>query len=384
MNRTTIAVLAGIIILAVAVWFLVLPDGQQEPAVMADAAEGQHSEVEGLVELSAEQIRTSGIEVVPVQRGTAVDLIFPATIAANPTSSARIDARASGVVRSLSKTLGDFVRRGEIVARIESAEAAGLASQANMARARVTELSAAYERERRLFEENVTARQDLEGARANLDVARSELERANAAVASAGVGSDGRSLAVTSPLSGRITAAPIVLGSFVSPGAELYRVVDPAGLQVEVAIPAADVGRIAPGDEAALVMTGGVEVAARVRSITPSLDAESRSATAVLSLSRPVPGLQPGAFVQARLRPSGETDANRIAVPEDAVQLVEGQEMVFARTGDGFVATPVQTGERSAGRITILSGLASGARIATVNAFLLKAELGKEDAEHGH
>ena len=379
MNRRALAISAGIIILALAVWFLILPDSQNEAVVPPEAAEEEHEGVEGLVELNAEQIRTSAIEVAPVQLGAAVELTFPATVAANSTSVAQIDARASGVIRSVSKTLGDYVRRGEPVARIESAEAAALASQLNAARARVTELSAAYERERRLFEANVTARQDLEAARANLAVARSELERTEAAVAASGVAGDGRSLAVVSPLSGRITAAPIVLGSFVNAGEELYRVVDPSGLQVEVAIPAADAARISPGDAAALLMLGG-EVSARVRSVTPSLDAESRSAIAVLSLSRPVPELQPGAFVQARIRPSGETDVNRIAVPEEAVQVLGGREVVFVRTQEGFQARPVQTGERSAGRISILSGIEPGTLIATENAFLLKAELEKEAA----
>ena len=235
-------------------------------------------------------------------------------------------------MRSIGKTLGDYVREGETVARIESADASALASQLSAARARVTELSSAYERERRLFEENVTARQDLEAARANLDVARSELNRSQAAVAAAGVSGDGRSLAVTSPLAGRVTAAPIVLGSFVDAGEELYRVVNPSALQVEVALPSEDASRIQPGDEAALIVGDGREIGARVRSVTPSLDPESRSATAVLNLTRPIPGLQPGAFLQARIRPSGEVDRDRIAVPEDAVQVLEGRDVVFVRT----------------------------------------------------
>src|SRR5690606_29728254 len=123
----------------------------------------------------------------------------------------------------------DYVQRGETLARIESGDAAAMAAQRSAAQARVTELSAAYERERRLFEANVTARQDLEAARANLAVASAELARAEAAVAAAGVSGDGRSLAVTSPLSGRVTAAPIVLGSFVNAGEELYRVLNPSG-----------------------------------------------------------------------------------------------------------------------------------------------------------
>ena len=382
MNRRKLAIVAGIVILAAALLLLLWPDYQADPLAENEAAETELPE--GLVLIDEEQIRTAEIEVAAVQAGAAVELVFPATVVASPTASARIDARASGVVRSVGKTLGDYVRKGETVARIESADAAALASQLSSARARVTELSAAYERERRLFEANVTARQDLEAARANLDVARSELNRSQAAVAAAGVSGDGRSLAVTSPLSGRVTAAPIVLGSFVDAGEELYSVVNPSGLQIEVALPSEDASRIQPGDEAALILGDGREIGARVRSVTPSLDAESRSATAVLTLTRAVPGLQPGSFLQARIRPSGELDQSRIAVPEDAVQVLEGRDVVFVRTRRGFQAREVEIGSRSAGMVTILSGLEPGQRIATANAFLLKSELEKEGAEHGH
>ena len=329
-------------------------------------------------------LTASSIEIEAVQFGAATELVFPATVAAAPSASARIDARASGVVRSVNKTLGDYVRRGEPIARIESADAAGLAAQVAAARARVNELSALYDRERRLFEANVTARQDLEAAQANLQVARSELSRAQAASAAAGVSGDGRSLAVTSPISGQITSAPIVLGSYVSAGEEMFQIVNASGLQVQVALPASDAARIRPGDEATLEFGEEREIGGRVRSITPALDPESRSATAIISLARAVPGLQPGAFLQARIRPSGETDATSISVPESAVQMVEGREVVFVRTRTGFRATPVVTGSRSGGRIVIESGLQNGQRIATENAFLLKAELGKEEAEHGH
>ena len=382
MNRKRLAIIAGIVILVSALMLMFWPDSQVDTHADEEVAETELPE--GLVLIEQEQIRTAEIEVAAVQMGAAVELVFPATVAASPTASARIDARASGVVRSVGKTLGDYVRQGETVARIESADAAALASQLSAARARVTELSAAYDRERRLFEANVTARQDLEAARANLDVARSELNRSQAAVAAAGVSGDGRSLAVTSPLSGRVTAAPIVLGSFVDAGEELYSIVNPSGLQIEVALPSEDASRIQPGDEAALIVGDGREIGARVRSVTPSLDAESRSATAVLTLTRAVPGLQPGSFLQARIRPSGEVDQNRIAVPEDAVQVLEGRDVVFVRTRRGFQAREVETGSRSAGMVTILSGLEPGQRIATANAFLLKSELEKEGAEHGH
>jgi cobalt-zinc-cadmium efflux system membrane fusion protein len=68
-------------------------------------------------------------------------------------------------------------------------------------------------------------------------------------------------------------------------------------------------------------------------------------------------------------------------VPQDAVQTIGNRTVVFVKTSAGFKARTVQAGARSGGLVAILSGLAAGTPIATTNAFLLKAELGKESAE---
>jgi membrane fusion protein, heavy metal efflux system len=383
MKRSQLLALVVLLLLLVALAWAFWPIGSSDHDEHDENSE-QSEAPEGFVLIDENQITASSIGLETVTLGAATEIVFPATVANSPNSAARIDARASGVVRSVRKTLGDYVRRGETIAIIESADAAGLAAQVASARARFNEQSALYEREKRLFDANVTARQDLEAAEANLQVARSELSRAQAAASAAGVSGDGRSLAVTSPISGQVTSAAIVLGSYVSAGEELFQVVHPDGLQVQVALPANDAARIRPGDEATLELGDGREIGGRVRSVTPALDPESRSSTAIISLTGAVQGVQPGAFLQARIRPSGESTPDAISIPEDAVQLIEGREVVFVRIESGFQAMPVVTGTRSGGRIIIQSGLQAGQQIAVANAFLLKAELGKEEAEHGH
>lgn len=363
-------------------WLFFAPESS--PPESDAAATGQSAEASllgSVVRISPAQIKTASISLDEVGAAAPGELILSATVNATPSGLARVDARAGGVVRSISKGLGDYVTRGATLARIESAEAASLAAALSAARARTVELQSAYAREKQLFEANVTARQDLEAAQANLSVARSELSRAQAAVAAAGVSGDGRSLAVTSPLNGRITAAPAVLGSYVAAGDEMFRVVNPNSLQIEVAIPAAEAARIAVGDEAIVAVPGGGEVGARVRSVTPLLDPESRSAVALLSLRRAVPGLQPGAFVETRIRPSRGSGTEGYSVSEEAVQTVEGQDVVFVHVAKGFRVQPVRIGARSGGRIAILSGLKGDETVAGKNAFLIKAEIAKQGEE---
>ena len=91
-------------------------------------------------------------------------------------------------------------------------------------------------------------------------------------------------------------------------------------------------------------------------------------------------------FARALIRPASSQGARGagFVLPEEAVQNVEGRDVVFVRTDDGFLATPVTTGQRGGGRIEIVAGLEPGAVVAGRKAFVLKAELGKGDAGHDH
>jgi len=133
------------------------------------------------------------------------------------------------------------------------------------------------------------------------------------------------------------------------------------------------------GQKSIIDLPDGTTTSARVRAVTPTLSGETRAATAVLDV---IGGrLQPGLAVRVRLFPSRGGASSAIVVPEEAVQSLNARDVVFVRTPKGFKAVPVTTGQRSAGRIEIVSGLAAGQTIATKNAFLLKAELGKGAGE---
>ena len=73
-----------------------------------------------------------------------------------------------------------------------------------------------------------------------------------------------------------------------------------------------------------------------------------------------------------------------LVVPAEAVQSLEGRPVVFVAEPKGFRARPVIAGRAASGRVEILRGLEVGDRIAGKGAFMLKAELGKGEAEHEH
>lgn len=336
---------------------------------------------EGFVPMTVDQIAVNGVAVERIEAGSLeAEILAHATVTAPPDGQALLTARADGAVVRIDKRLGDAVGAGETVALLESREAAAFVADRNAAAARAQAARAAAAREQRLFDAKITARQDLEAAIAARRTAEADLQRADAALRAAGV-VGGRYLAVRSPISGRLTEVDTQLGAYVAAGAELFNVANPRSIQAEAAVPASDAQRIQAGDRAVVELPNGGRVEARVRSVTPALDPESRAATAVLQMAGAPGGLAQGQAVRVRITPRGSR-VSRVVLPEEAIQQVEGRTVVFVQVPGGFQATPVSTGSRSGGRVEILAGVRAGQTVVTRGAFVLKSQLGASEAGH--
>lgn len=380
-NRLYAGVAVAVIVAASAGYGVARLSGPA-PAAAEEEAEHHEEGPSGAVAMPAQVIQASGIGLETVRAGgLASEVLAQATVSAAPGGQALVTARAAGAVTRINVRLGDPVRAGQALAVVESREAAQIAAERSAAVAKATLAQRNLAREKSLFEQRVSPRMDYEVAQAEAAAASAEARRALAAAGAANVTSDGRGVVLASPISGRVTAMTAALGAYVTPEAELFRVADPGRVQVEAALPATEASRVQPGDRARVEMVDGRVLEATVRSVTPGLDPESRTATAVLDVG--AASLQPGLTARARIFPKMAATNTAIIVPDEAVQSVEGRDVVFVRTKEGFQARPVVRGQTSAGRTEIVSGLAAGQQIATKNAFLLKAELGKgEGDEH--
>ncbi|GGB37562.1 metal transporter [Sphingomonas metalli] len=334
------------------------------------------------VAMTQQALSASQITVAPAASGELdAAILASATVEATPDAEAVLTARAPGTVSRIMVRIGDPVRAGQTLALVESRDASQIAADRSAASARVTLAARQLERERGLLAQGVTPRADYEAAQANLAVAQADARRASAAAGAARVSGDGRSVAVVSPVSGRVTNAGANLGQFVAAETELFRVADPRRLQITASVPPADAGRVREGDRVELTTTDGRKIDGRVRSSTGVVDPQSRTATVVITPTSGGSTLAPGQLVQARILASGGAAKSGVMVPQDAVQTLGSDTVVFVRTGQGFRAQPVQVGSRSGGMVAITGGLAAGTQIATTNAFLLKAEIEKESAE---
>ncbi|PIB92801.1 efflux RND transporter periplasmic adaptor subunit [Caulobacter sp. FWC2] len=353
------------------------PAAPEAPA--AAPAEAAHA-AETLT-MGQERITASGVQLQTVTTGgLASEIVAQATVEAEPTGQAVLTARAAGSITQITKRLGDPVRAGDTLALVSSRDAAQISADRSVATAKADLARKVLAREKRLYEQKVSPRQDYETAQSELVVAEAEARRAATAAGASGVSRDGRYVAVISPISGRVTSMAASLGAFVQPETELFRISDPAKIQVDAAVTANDARRIQPGDQAVIETNTGETRTAIVRAVTPGVSEETRSATVVLTLTGGAGVLQPGQLVRARIT-SRQSTSSGFVVSEEAVQTVEGRDVVFVRTKTGFKVQPVTVGQRSAGRVVIAQGLRGGETLAVKNAFLLKAELGKSAEE---
>lgn len=382
-SRTfSLPLVAGALAVAAAFGFgvatLVNKDRPSPPAARAAAAPEAAPPVANAalaeVSIPTEYLAAAKIAVEPVGTGgIQAEILTAGTVTAQPNSEAQVVARAAGNITRIHRQLGDKVRAGDVLAQVESQEAAGMVAERSVAIARSELARKTFERESSLFKQGITPRQEMEAAQAAVSVANSEVQRAAAIAKAAKVSSDGKSIAVVSPIDGKVSGASITLGGYVQPQTELFRVAGNGPAQVEASVSAADIRRVAAGDKATILAANGQPVAAEVRSVTPTVSGASRSATVMLS---PVSGATPlvvGEGVQVRLH-TKQAGAGMV-VPDDAVQNIDGRDVLFVRSKDGFRAQPVLVGQRSGGMAQIISGVRGGELVATRNAFLIKADM---------
>lgn len=350
-------------------------------AASEHAEEAGHAE-EGVVTLTQQQIAEAGIEVVrPTVGGVAGAIEVSATIEGDPQGVQVASAAIGGRLVTLTKNLGQAVARGDVLAVIESREAASLNGQIEAARARVALAQSQLRREQRLFAERVSPEQDLIAARTAATEANIALRLAQQQLAATGGGGGAfNRVTVRSPISGQVIARSATLGQTIAADAELFRVANLSKVTIAMSLLPADAGRVQPG--AQVEVTGpGRRQAARVTFVSPVLDETTRLVPVIASLDNGGGTWRVGETVNASvIVPSGGDKT--VAVPSAAVQMIEDKPHLFVRTATGFKAMPVTLGRRNGGQVIIAKGLSGGERIASTNSFTLKAELGKGEAEH--
>jgi cobalt-zinc-cadmium efflux system membrane fusion protein len=360
-------------------------DEHTEHGEHAEEKEGAHAD-DGVIHFTPNQITVAGITVAtagPKHLDTFIRM--PGQIALNEDRTAHVTPRAAGSVRDVSADLGQQVRKDQVLASIASADIAGQRGALTAAQKRVDYARRTVATERTLWEEKITARQDLLKAEQELveaEVARETVRQQLQALGAAG-GGGSNLLAIRAPFDGIIVEKHITLGEVVGADTRVFTLTDLSTVWADVVVPARDLDIVRVGTSAVIRSIASNTTAPGKVSFVSSLVGEaSRSAKARVVLANPGAAWRPGLAVNVDIV-TGSSDVP-VAVAHEAIQTLDARQVVYKRVKEGFIAQPVSTG-RSDGRFTeITAGLSAGDAYAASGSFTIKAEQGKGEASHEH
>lgn len=188
---------------------------------------------------------------------------------------------------------------------------------------------------------------------------------------------------VKSLISGTIIEKHITLGEFIRDDADIFVVADLSTVWAQISVYANYLAQVRPGLKVRLYSAGIKEsVDGVIDYVGPIVGERTRTGAARVTIKNPAGTWQPGLFVRALV--ALEETPVELAVPDEAIQTVEGKTAIFVREGDAFAARPVQIGRSDGKTVEILSGLKAGEEFVAANSFLFKAEFGKSEAGHDH
>ncbi|HKU17060.1 MAG TPA: efflux RND transporter periplasmic adaptor subunit [Steroidobacteraceae bacterium] len=302
-------------------------------------------------DVSATRGAAGAVEVVTAAarlQNRSVEIEAVGTALAN--ESVQVTAKVANTVSAIGFQEGHFVRKGDILVRLDDRE---LRAAVREAEAVLNESEAQFERSRPLAQQHILSDAQLEQLEATRKTNRARLDAARARLADT---------VIRAGFDGRTGFRRVSVGSLVTPGTVITTLDDVSIIKVEFTVP----------ETYLFLLERGLGVNARTpglpgrsfKGTVSTLDSRIEPATRSVSLRAEVPNadgaLRPGMFMTVAVN-TAATPA--LLVPEEAIVPEQGNTFVFV-VADGTVERRrVRTGRRWPGEVELLSGLQAGERV---------------------
>ncbi|MBI1175540.1 MAG: efflux RND transporter periplasmic adaptor subunit [Sideroxydans sp.] len=312
------------------------------------------------VAVAAEPLATEPVQYREVAQTYSAEGVVEAT------RQSTVSAQIAGRVKEVLFDVGDTVRKGQVIVRIDEREAAqamaGSQAQVMQTQAAMQNAKANYERARQLYAQKFISQAGLDKAQAEYKIA---LAQAAASEAGAGQSALIKGYAsVVAPFGGVVAARHIELGEMVTPGKPLMTGFDPSQMRVVVNIPQYKLADIGARPEVAVEIPS-LDRWVQAASVTVQPVADPRTHTTQVRVYLPAnePGVYPGMFVRAHFTVG---KANKLLVPASAVVRRSEVVGVYVVGAKGAIRLrQVRLGETfGQGEIEVLSGLNPGEQVA--------------------
>ena len=273
-------------------------------------------------------------------------------------SSPSLAVEVSGRVVEIIADVGDEVKAGDILAKIDSEKYNLQFSQAKAEIARLSALLVNKEldlqRAEKLFKDNLVSEEMMDRTKADFNALKEQMNAADAQLRNANRLIEETN--IKAPIESEVAIKHIDAGDYVQPGMVVYELVDTKNLKVDLSFPEYLSPKLKKGLEVRITSPTNPDeiVISKIKDIKPNIDSRNKSLTTIIDFENPGTWL-PGASSRATVVFS--KFENAIVVPQISVVRRSIGEVIYVVKGDSVKETPVKTGLRKEGYIQILEGI---------------------------
>jgi len=346
------------------------------------------------------------IEVQRAEPGNEPEVIrAPGKVTLSDRGIWRVGVRTDGMVMIVNAGLGDYVRKGQVLARYHADEVRDTralyrtaVSERERAEAAAAQAQRNFDRAKALLDLKAGSAQQVETARQDLGRAQAEVKKADIEIdrtkdlleddlrvpADPPAGSDETAdlVPISAPAAGYIVQKNVTPGKTIDRNTDTFVIGDLAHLWVIASINEKDIATMRVGQRAAVSVAGFPDnhFTGRLANLGEEFDPVTRSMRVRIELENPGIRLRPEMLATVQI----EAGASKLqlTVPLDAVQQVNDQDVLFVKKADDrFEVRPVRISEPVNGRIVVMDGLKPGDMVVTRGSFVVKSQLLKSSLE---
>lgn len=331
------------------------------------------------------QLRVEQVQVLPVAAGSVA---APGKVEANANRLSHVMLPLAGRVSTVLVKIGDFVRQGQPLLTLESADVDAAVSGLQQAEASSTQTKSAVakaqmdlDRVKDLYEHGAVPQKDVLNAQAITVQAQAAVDQAQASVEQArrrlqilgiSAGAFGQRVTISAPLSGKVLEMAVVNGEFRNDlSAPVLTIADLSYVWVTSDVPETAIRFIKPGEGVKIDLAAypGETFRGKVTLIGDTVDPQTRTVKVRAELPNTNGRLKPEMFGRIQL---AEQTEPRPTVPAAAVVAAAGQTLVWREIRPGlFEKIAVTAGPQLGDRIAVLEGLKAGDRVVVDGVMLL-------------
>ena len=356
-----------------------------------DSSEEGHAE-EGEIQLTSQQMVEQGLKVAVASTGLVEKLTtLPGKLVVNTDQQAQISPNFSGYVEQVNVALGQSVQKGQTLAVLIVPELIDQQANLRMAQVNLDLARKDYQREQQLWSQGISAKQDYQRAENAYRQAQITVQSSQARLNALGAsGNNNGRFLIKAPISGVISKKDIVVCENVQLADQLFVIENLKDLWLEFNLPNTSNIHLQAGQILNFKTNGSDQnYQAKVQTLNPEADLQTGRLQVRAKVTTQADVLRPNVLVNVFVTDAQAKTALR--VQKKALQQVEGKPVVFVIESEekGLVhlkAQPIEVGVSSQDGqwLEVISGLTEGQKYIADGSFLLKSELEKDEAGHGH